>query len=448
MSKPMMDGRGIFWGRSADRFKYIGSKAAGVMILGMFFLLSALVVATGPEAAPMERVEREWPVSYGVIEPAALSPSLQVYGKLETAQLASLRASVTADVAQVRLREGDWVNKGDIIVVLDEREASLRLQAARATVRRSEAALATVQSEWQLARTLGEHHQAQADMAGEKLKRFESLHQQRMIADAQLDEVRHEANERAMVHARHQATLSDFPNQLIQSQAALEEAQARLAQAELELSQTQVRSPFNGRIEQLDVAVGDRVTAGTALVQVADYDSLQVRASVPAKIAQSLRAGMQNGQPVVATTDIQGRKLGFELRGLAGSVKSGQSGIDSYFHVDADPTLTLGSVINLTLSLPVEHNVVALPLHALYDNTRVYRIADSRLQAVEIERVGEYMDKEGGYRILVRSPELARGDHIMMSQLPTAVTGLLVNPVTGTEQLAGNEPVEPTVALQ
>ena len=447
MSKQMMYGRGFLWGRSVDRFKYIGSKAAGVMILGMFFVLSALVVATGPEAAPMERVEKEWPVSYGVIEPAALSPSMQVYGKLETAQLASLRASVTADVAEVQLREGDWVNKGDVIVALDEREAQLRLQAARAAVRRSEAALASVQSEWELARSLGEHHQAQVDMADEKLKRFESLHERRMIADAQLDEVRHEANERAVVYAGEQATLSDFPNQLIQSQAALEEAQARLAQAELELSQTRVRSPFNGRIEQLHVAVGDRVSAGTALVQVADYDSLQVRASVPAQVAQSLRAGMHNGQPVVATSDINGRQLGFELRGLAGSVKSGQSGIDSYFHVDADPSLTLGSVVNLTLSLPAEHNVVAVPLHAVYDNSRVYRIADSRLQAVDIERVGEYLDKQGNYRILVRSPELSRGDQIMMSQLPTAVTGLLVNPVTGTE-LAAGEPPEATVALQ
>ncbi|ALO44827.1 efflux RND transporter periplasmic adaptor subunit [Pseudohongiella spirulinae] len=447
MSKQMMVRRRFFWGRGIDRFKYIGGKAAGVMILGMFFLLSALVVATGPEAAPMERVEREWPVSYGVIEPAALSPSLQVYGKLETAQLASLRASVTADVAEVRVREGDWVNKGDVIIGLDEREANLRLQAARAAVRRTEAALASVQSEWQLAKTLGEHHQAQADMASEKLKRFQSLHQQRMIADAQLDEVRHEANERAMVHARHQATLSDFPNQLIQSQAALEEAQARLAQAQLELTQTQVRSPFNGRIETLEVAVGDRVSAGAALVQVADYDSLQVRASVPTQIAQKLRADMLEGQPVVAKSDMHGRQLGFELRGLAGSVKSGQSGIDSYFHVNADPSLTLGSIINLTLSLPAEHNVVAVPLHALYDNSRVYRIADSRLQAVDIERVGEYTDQEGNYRILVRSPELSRGDQIMMSQLPTAVTGLLVNPVTGTE-LAGSEQTEATVALQ
>lgn len=447
MSKQTMYGQGLFWGRNIDRFKYISSKAAGVMILGMFFLLSALVVATGPEAAPMERVEREWPVSYGVIEPSALSPSLQVYGKLETAQLANLRASVTADVAEVSMREGDWVNKGDVIVTLDEREAGLRLQAARAAVRRTQAALATVQNEWELATKLAEHHQAQADMASQKLKRFESLHEQRMIADAQLDEVRHEANERAMVHASHQATLSDFPNQLMQSQAALEEAQAILAQAELEMSQTRVRSPFNGRIEKLDVAVGDRVTAGTALVQVADYDSLQVRASLPAQVAHSLRASMQQGQPVVATTEVQGHQLGFELRGLAGSVKSGQSGIDSYFHVDADPSLTLGSIINLTLSLPAERNVVAVPLHALYDNTRVYRIADSRLQAIEIERVGEYLDKDGNYRILVRSPELSRGDHIMMSQLPTAMTGLLVNPVTGAE-LAAGEQDGASIALQ
>ena len=76
----------MFSGRRLNRFRYIGARAAGGMILGMFLLLSALVVATGPSAEPVERAEREWPVSFSIINPEPLSPTLQAYGRLETDQ--------------------------------------------------------------------------------------------------------------------------------------------------------------------------------------------------------------------------------------------------------------------------------------------------------------------------------------------------------------------------
>jgi multidrug efflux pump subunit AcrA (membrane-fusion protein) len=109
-------------------------------------------------------------------------------------------------------------------------------------------------------------------------------------------------------------------------------------------------------------------------------------------------------------------------------LKTGQSGIDAFFRVAPDSVMALGAVVNLTISLPEETNVVALPMHAVYDNNRVYRIADNRLQAVEIERVGEHLDDTGNYRVLVRSPALGRGDQLLVSQLPTAMSGLLVRP--------------------
>ena len=431
MSNRMYSGRSFFGGRGIDRFRYVGAKAAGVMILGMFILLSALVVATGPQAAPMPRVEREWPVSYSIVQPEALSPTLQVFGKLESDQQATLRAGLTADVKTIVRREGDWVNVGDVILELDDSEAELRLRASRAGLRRAAAELDLVRSDYDLSQSLAIHHEAQAGIAREKLQRIESLYERRMIADAQLDEARHEATERAMVYARQQAELADFPNRIAQAEAAVEEARTKLAQAELDMEHTRVRAPFNGRILNLEVAVGDRISSGSALLQLADYDRLQVRASLPVDIAQRLRNALAQGKKVIARADNAGVPMGFELQGMAGNVKAGQSGIDGFFRVHADANLALGTVINLTLSLPDERDVIAVPMHAIYDNNRVYRIDDSRLQAVAVERIGEHLDAAGNYRILVRSAALAAGDQIMTSQLPTAVSGLLVNPVAG-----------------
>jgi HlyD family secretion protein len=417
-----------FPGRTLARFRYLGAKAAGGLVFGMLLILSMLVAATGPNAEPVERAEREWPVSYREVSPGAMAPTIQVYGKLETDQSATLRAGVTATVAQVLRREGDWVDAGDALLRLDDAEVRLAEQSAQAALTRAEAALRSIRNEHQLARELGFHHEAQAQLAREKLQRFEALHKKSMIADAQLDDVRHEATERAMVLAQHQSRVLDFPNQEQQAEAAVAEATARLGQAQLDRQHTEIKAPFSGRIIALEVATGDRISAGSPLVSVADYDGLQVRAPIPVDVAQRLRRSLDQGQPVVAATSIAGERLGFELQGLAGALKTGQSGIDAFFRVAPDSVMALGAVVNLTISLPEETNVVALPMHAVYDNNRVYRIADNRLQAVEIERVGEHLDDTGNYRVLVRSPALGRGDQLLVSQLPTAMSGLLVRP--------------------
>lgn len=434
-----------FTGRTLARFQYIGTKAAGVLVFGMLLILSMLVVATGPQAEPTERSERQWPVSYRVVSPTAVAPTLQVYGKLETDQSATLRAGVTANVAEVVAREGDWVELGDTLLRLDDGEVRLRLQSAQAALNRAEAALRSIRNEYELARELGQHHEAQSVIATEKLERFQSLHGRRMIADAQLDEVRHEANERAMVLARHLSTLGDYPNQEQQAEAAVAEAAARLAQAELDMEHSNVRAPFSGRVLELSVATGDRISEGSPLVRVADFGRLQVRAPIPVDVAQRLRRDLDAGKAVMASTLLGGERLGFELQGLSGNVKAGQSGIDAFFRVAPDAGMALGSLVNLTIALPPENNVVLLPIHAVYDNTRVYRIEDNRLQAVEIERVGEHVDESGNYRVLVRSSALNQGDQLMVSQLPTAMTGLLVNPTLA--DTAGSDDSATTAAL-
>lgn len=401
---------------------------AGAVIFVLLIAASLLVIVTGPRAEPVAQSEREWPVSYHVAMPGLMSPSLKVYGRLESEQQAALRSAVTATVLDVRVQEGDWVNRGETLVVLDESELALLRSSAAAMVRRAEAALQSVVNEHQLALALMVHHEAQSALAASKLARFETLHEQRMIADAQLDEVRHEANERAMVQARHQAGLANHPQDLAQAESALNEAQARLAQAELDLQHTHIKAPFNGRVLRIQAATGDRIAAGTWLADVADYDRLRVRAPLPVATAEQLRLALQQHKPVTARAVVAGHTVEFPLHGVAGAMRDGQSGIDAFFRVPAEVVLTLGGVVDLNVVLPRQHNIVALPIHAVYDNNRIYRIHNNRLEALPVERVGDQV--EGGeFRVLVRSAALNEGDHIMISQLPAAMTGLKVAPV-------------------
>lgn len=421
--------------RTLPRLRNISTRLGGVLVFGVLMSFSALIIVTGPSAEPEMKSEKEWPVSYLEALPASMTPSLQVYGKLETEQTANLRAAVAGTVSVIHYKEGDWVERGDVLLSLDDAELQLNVRAARSSLQQAEANRATVANNYDLARELTTHHEAQASLATAKLERFVSLHNQRMIADAQLDDIRQEANERKMTLARHLATLREFPHQIAYADASVAEARTRLERAQLDLSYATMSAPFSGRVLSIDVAVGDRVSNGASMLRFADYENLQIRAAIPTQIAQRLRQSLSTGTRVVAEAELAGERYGFELSGLSGDIKAGQGGIDAFFNVEPDAVLALGSVLQLSLNLPAEHDVIPLPMHALYDNVRIYRINNNRLESLDVERVGEYQDENGNYQLLVRSEQLRRGDYIMVSQLPTAVTGMLVSPVNARTAL-------------
>jgi len=56
----------------------------------------------------------------------------------------------------------------------------------------------------------------------------------------------------------------------------------------------------------------------------------------------------------------------------------------------------------------------------------VYRVVDSRLEAVKVEHYGDRQLSSGEPQVLVRSDALNAGDQIITTQLPNAVSGMLV----------------------
>ncbi|MCB1672867.1 MAG: HlyD family efflux transporter periplasmic adaptor subunit [Pseudomonadales bacterium] len=414
-------------------FDFAVRKLSWLLALLAAALIAVVIIATGPSAAPAEKVETAWPVSVVTARPDSLAPVLLAFGRLESRQVANLNTSISAPVKEVHRHEGEWVEAGELLIELDAAEPQLAYDIALASYQRNVAQLESVKTEQQLANSLVAEYRQLKDIAETRLQRIRDLHAQGMVADSELDGARQEASEKAIQVEEHLARVADYPNRVAQQQASVDEAAAYLEKARIDLQQTRIEAPFSGRVISTAVTRGDRVIAGSSLVQIADYSNLEIRTSIPAGSATVLRDIVTNGGTVTATAQLDNRKLSFPLVRLAADVKPGQSGIDAFFASDANDSLDIGRTVQLAITLPEIDRVIPMPVHALYPDQTLYRVVEDRLRAVHYQEMGDYLDIDGNFNVLVRSQEVSSGDLLMVSQLPRAITGLLVDPTEASD---------------
>ncbi len=143
-------------------------------------------------------------------------------GRFEAVERVEVRARVSGFLESVHFREGQIVDKDQVLFIIDPRPFQAELDAARAAVEAAETAF---------------------NLAVTELKRAERLVSRNNIARETVDQ-RRAARETA--------------------RAEILSAKARVRSAELNLEFTQVRAPFKGRISDTRVDVGNLVEGGTA----------------------------------------------------------------------------------------------------------------------------------------------------------------------------------------
>ena len=409
--------------------------AVGMGFLAVSALASVSIFATAPNAAPETPLERAWPVSVLIAEPGMLSPKFSSYGRVESSRQSRIRTNLIAEIAQVHVREGQWVAAGDVLVELRRDELELTERRRTAELDQERANLNSISTALNLVEQSTEHFDAMHRIAQTKLERHQGLFERRMISRSLLDEVVQQASAASIEYQRHRRELADFPNQLGAQRARVAIAEAQLDQAKLDLDHATIRAPFAGPVISVDASPGDYSASGAVLVEVADASGFEVRAPIPDTYRARVRRYLRTGQPVTADIVIDGTHTALRLARFAGNVRAGHSGSDAFFQINATETtegsapLEVGRVVNLTITLPPEADLIALPVQSIYENDRIYQVHNDRLKALTVERLGDHQTQAGEYRILVRSSELEAGQSILTTQLPKAISGLLVQPI-------------------
>ncbi|MCL4409690.1 MAG: HlyD family efflux transporter periplasmic adaptor subunit, partial [Gammaproteobacteria bacterium] len=397
-----------------------------LLVVALAIVIFSTLISTRPQAPTQDRPSQAVLVDTQRIDFADLSPTLTLYGRLEAPQMANLRAAVTADVLEVHVFDGQQVKQGDVLIELDPQEAQLALDQAAAELALIDAQIAAEQSQLKRNEALLITQQQLVDLAKAAVNRAEKLQQSQLSSQALLDESISLQQQQNLTLKQRQFDIQDHPIRIAELNARRQQAQAQLNRAELDLSRTVITAPFDGRISSRQIAKGDRVQIGDALMTLYDMQQLELRASISQRYLVDIYPVLQK-QSLNATAQIAGQQYQFELQRLAGEVNANVAGRDGLFRLKGEPgPLAVGEFVSVQLTLPPRGNSIAIPYSALYGLDRVYRVRDNRLEAVQVSKIGDYSDQDGKSRLLIQSQDLQQGDVIITTQLPNAINGLAV----------------------
>ena len=205
--------------------------------------------AGGPGAPGGPAAGKPLPVEVLKLERGEIRDISSYLGTLISRQSVTIYPQVAGYVQGIRVKPGQRVKKGDVLLEVDPRQGRASVQSAQA--QRSSAL-------------------AQRQFARSTRERAEQLLREGLLSR------------------------QDYEQSV--SQAAAAEASARAAEAQLESQEVElgfyrVAAPFDGVVGDVPVKVGDAVSLQTALTSVDQSRALELSVSVPADRAAQVKQG-------------------------------------------------------------------------------------------------------------------------------------------------------------
>lgn len=399
-------------------------KLLPLVILASGLLIFAVLKNTAPSSPILPAKERSWLVDAITVKPQPFSPTVTLYGQVETPSLLNAAAPDKSRVTRVAGREGDKITTGQTLLQLDERDFKPRLQQAKAKAAELEALIASEQLRFGNDKTAIAQEKSILELQQSAVKRAQLLQQQKLGSTASLEQAQEALNRQRLAYDNRKFAIQDHEARLQQLRARLDNAKADVELAELNLERSRVVAPFDGYIESLSVAEGDHVKEGQVLMTLYPSISLELRAKIPAVFQHEIQQAMTENRLLSATANYAGKAISLQLDRLSG--KADSRGIDALFRItEGHDWVRPGASVSLQLQRPEQEQTIPLPHSAIYDNNRVFRVIDQRLQSVEVEIIGDIVQGNESL-LLVRGDNIAAGDVVLTTQLPGAISGLKV----------------------
>ena len=306
-----------------------------------------------------------------------LQQTVVASGRVAAVSRAQVGVEITGVVLKRRVREGDRVASGDVLLVLRPDELAAQVRQAEVALQQLETA---TRPQAELALTRAETTLLQA--------RREAERRRDLTARGLLSREALEQAVEAETLARNAAATARVAAAAV-APGGTEEAvlRARLASLQAQLAKTTVRSEVAGTVLTRDVEPGDLVQPGKVLFTVARDGETEIRVPLDEKNLAFLALG----QPAAVVADAYPeRPFDARLSFLAPRVDPERGTVEAHLSVAQAPDfLREDMTVSVSILTGRRDSALALPNDALAAvqgaRAQVVRVSEGRLQRVAVE---------------------------------------------------------------
>ena len=177
---------------------------------------------------------------------------VEAVGTVRAAQTSQVSSQATGNIIQIQAQEGDRVQRGQVLAILDDAQPRAAMEQATAALTAAEKQISAADSELAL--------------AAASLKRYEQLYEKKSVSPQEFDEIK----------ARQQSAESHRDI----ARAGQTQANAALTQARTSLAYTRIRAPFAGVVTEKKVDAGMLATPGLPMFTIEDTRRYRLEVTV------------------------------------------------------------------------------------------------------------------------------------------------------------------------
>ncbi len=282
----------------------------------------------GPGGRPGAPGGLAMPVGTATVAKGDINVVLNSLGTVTTLRNVTVSAQVTGQLLSVNFKEGQLVNKGDVLAEIDPRMYQAALTQAEGSLVRDQALLA----------------EAKID-----LERYQTLFKQDSIAKQQLD------SQASLVH---------------QYEGTVKVDQGQIDTAKVNLAYTRIVAPISGRVGLRQIDPGNNLqSSGSTVVVITQLKPIDVLFTLP-----------EDNLPPVLKKVHEGEKLDAEVYDRSGQQKLASGALASLDNLISTTTGTVNAkaefanddeglfpnqFVNVRLLLDVLHDATIIPTSAL-----------------------------------------------------------------------------------
>lgn len=356
---------------------------ACVVLLVAALGIAQWLVATKPEAAESDKGNQLRRVTVVDVLEAPVGRRLRAYGTARALQSADVPARVGATVAELgaNYREGERVDKDEVLLRLDDTDFRRQLEIANQSIDAIGAQLALLDVD---ERTISDSlrlSEADAELVRADLRRVEEAAREGAAKEREVDRVRQLsiAADRALLLAREAKEKLGPRRQSLLAERARQEASRSLAQDSLDRSV--IRSPMAGVLQAADKEIGEMVAVGSPIARVVDPTRLEVPLLLPA----SARTYVGVGQRVIVKPDRDGAStIEATVTRVAPEDDPATRTVAVYAELAAGAPISPGTFVEASVLCAAEGNRSVLPRRAVSEG-RILLVREGRVHVTPIE---------------------------------------------------------------